>query len=911
MSSHLENAGRARIFLFAIALAYTSAVFSADCSPLFETVIRSQTKAEHTAPMFKSRRSVRVHRELLAEEVSPASLQFELIPGKIDEGVVDRIYKTSNDDRVFVGKLRGLPDSTFMLLCHGDAVVGDFTVSTLERYQLRGSADTAAIRRLDPTVKMHCGTAPGSTPLRDDGAAANARAEQAAPHRQQADDPAQFDVMIVYTPAARDSEGGVSGIEATAALAVESANAAYANSGIHTRARLVRTQEVEYAESGSANTDLERLASADDGAMDEVHAWRDACHADLVSLFVENFSSTTDIAGVAKIAVLFHGGKPLGQEFNGFTTVIAAYASPFTFAHEVGHNFGCLHAMGDPQQGLSSNFPYGYGWRFAGNDGTQYRTVMAYAPGSQIPYFASPSILYKGVPTGVANAADDARLMNENAALVADFRSKRTLSVTATVPTATENPATNGRFTFVRSGPTDVPITISYRFGGTATIGVDYQVPSESITIPVGASTATLDIVPIDDDLAEGAESVTVDLEGGDHYVLGAATHAEVILRDSTVEVSVSASGSSGFVIQRTGSLDQPLTVGCKLRGNALTSGAYAAGDVFVPTDQKPYYYGNGNFYLVYLGAIIIPAGSPQIILPVNLIASSTSASASAVCEILASDTYQTAAPSAAEINLAGDPNALARVSVTATASGAFSFSYASLINSQPVEIDFNLTGSALLNQDYVIISDDKSDFYSKPTLNGEGLPVHRLIIPSGSTSGGFEVSLNVTHITPSPSGGSEVSLNGLQAIPKELRVSLVPSYAVDRYVIDPAAASASTTFSGVYGTPQVDFTVKVKKAREAGLRKATVIATRTGDLATDLIIAYTVSGSARAGINYVPLPGQLIIPAGMNSAKIDIMPIEDHIHTGKLKLTLSLQADNAYSIGNHPTGEVVIKDAN
>ena len=41
------------------------------------------------------------------------------------------------------------------------------------------------------------------------------------------------------------------------------------------------------------------------------------------------------------------------------------------------------------------------GYRFRGNDGVRYRTVMAYAPGTRIPYYSNPNVRFKGAPTGL------------------------------------------------------------------------------------------------------------------------------------------------------------------------------------------------------------------------------------------------------------------------------------------------------------------------------------------------------------------------------------------------------------------------------------------------------------------------------------------------------------------------------
>jgi len=52
-------------------------------------------------------------------------------------------------------------------------------------------------------------------------------------------------------------------------------------------------------------------------------------------------------------------------------------------------------------------------------------------------------------------------------------------------------------------GDFDIPLTVSYRIGGAASNGVDYDKLSGQVTIPAHAETAEIVVNPIDDNLAE------------------------------------------------------------------------------------------------------------------------------------------------------------------------------------------------------------------------------------------------------------------------------------------------------------------------------------------------------------------------------------------------------------------------
>lgn len=82
---------------------------------------------------------------------------------------------------------------------------------------------------------------------------------------------------------------------------------------------------------------------------------------------------------------------------------------------------------------------------------------------------------------------------------------------------ASENVSTNGTntatFRFVRTGPTNSDLTVFYSVHGTASNGVDYAELPGWVTIPAGRHSARVVIVPVDDDLVEGLETVILRLE--------------------------------------------------------------------------------------------------------------------------------------------------------------------------------------------------------------------------------------------------------------------------------------------------------------------------------------------------------------------------------------------------------------
>lgn len=104
--------------------------------------------------------------------------------------------------------------------------------------------------------------------------------------------------------------------------------------------------------------------------------------------------------------------------------------------------------------------------------------------------------------------------------LIFDNEEPPVVTIRATDAEATEpNPlgagpyVDTGQFTVYRSGPTNEALTVSLIVGGTAKNGVDYAEFPRSVTIPAGATSASILVVPLGDSLKEGTETVNVQIE--------------------------------------------------------------------------------------------------------------------------------------------------------------------------------------------------------------------------------------------------------------------------------------------------------------------------------------------------------------------------------------------------------------
>ena len=91
----------------------------------------------------------------------------------------------------------------------------------------------------------------------------------------------------------------------------------------------------------------------------------------------------------------------------------------------------------------------------------------------------------------------------------------------------------SAQFRVILSQSQLIPIDINYTLTGTASGGLDYQSLSGTITIQASETFSNLDILPIDDNLFEGSETVTITLQSGTGYAVGPIDTGSLIISDN------------------------------------------------------------------------------------------------------------------------------------------------------------------------------------------------------------------------------------------------------------------------------------------------------------------------------------------------------------------------------------------
>lgn len=262
-----------------------------------------------------------------------------------------------------------------------------------------------------------------------------------------------------------------------------------------------------------------------------------------------------------------------------------------------------------------------------------------------------------------------------------------------------EDGATNLVFTVTRSLNLSSPTVVNLNTAGSATSGVDYTGAVGSVTIPSGATTATVVIDPIADTIVEANETVVLTVAAGSGYTVGAPASATgTILNDDVPRATISVAPASvtedsGNPLVYTVTLDQPALSAVSVNVNA---GGTAT---------------SGVDYAAVSSPLVIAAGDTTGTITVTPIADSTiEANETVILALAAGAGYTVGAPSSATGTIIDDDQptlSINDVTLNEGNSGTTSFTFTVSLSAPagPGGVTFDIAtadGTAVAGSDYV-----------------------------------------------------------------------------------------------------------------------------------------------------------------------------------------------------------------
>ena len=395
--------------------------------------VRAQDQLLLPAPDTKLSVNIPVHSKNIAYatfnfdllEQMTSGDKFEIELGKKPYTGVVKISKTQKYGCTVNGVLSDTPGSFFAISMVDDAAAGTFIIPGKGMIRLRyGGAEglhylyevvgnkrlRCAVegRELEEPGDIESDSEPFLEPLESKNDSEDSNQSFAELSGCSAP-PTAFDIMLVYTPAARILVGGRSQIEAECANAVAMTEMTYTNSGLSIQCNLVFVAEVAYTENGTFQDHLNRLRNPADGILDQILGLANSAGADFIGLVVNDNDA----------------GEPLGigDCFSSASTAMSVNSvfgliESFVLAHEIGHNIGLSHEPNGEEP--CSTIPNSFA-----NITASFSTVMAASISFNDPgVYSSPNLVFDGVRTGTSTRNNVAAIASRQDVVEA-FRASR------------------------------------------------------------------------------------------------------------------------------------------------------------------------------------------------------------------------------------------------------------------------------------------------------------------------------------------------------------------------------------------------------------------------------------------------------------------------------------------------------
>ena len=404
--------------------------------------------------------------------------------------------------------------------------------------------------------------------------------------------------------------------------------------------------------------------------------------------------------------------------------------------------------------------------------------------------------------------------------------------------------------------------TFTYTVGGTATAGSDFTIASSgTVTVPAGATTATVPVTVIDDTEGESGETVVLKLIGSAGYpVAGPGTHTLTIVDNEPAVSFASVSQSAG-----EGSGTRNVGVTLDKAPAADTTFTYTVGGTATP----------GTDYTALSGTVTVLAGATTATVPVTIIDDSVHEGDETVVLTLAPPAgYRVSSPGTHTLTIAANDEPTVSFASASQSAGEGS-------GTRNVEVRLSKAPASDVTLAYTVggTATAGSDF----TITNSGT----LSVPKGATTAVIPVTL----IDDSAHEDSETVVLKLAAS-EGYRVGSPGTHTLT--IVDgPTVSFASASQSAGEGSGTHDVGVTLDKAP-----------------ATDVTFTYTVGGTATAGSDFtIASSGTVTVLAGATTATIPVTVIDDTVPESNETVVLKLIGSAGYSVAGPGTHTLTIVD--
>lgn len=443
------------------------------------------------------------------------------------------------------------------------------------------------------------------------------------------------------------------------------------------------------------------------------------------------------------------------------------------------------------------------------------------------------------------------------------------VSIAVAPASVSEDGATNLIYTVTRSLNLSSATTVNITTGGTATSGVDYTGGVATVSIPGGATTATITINPTPDTTVEPDETVILTVAAGSGYTVGAPASATgTILNDDVPTATISVAPAA---VAEDGAANLVYTVTFDQAAFAPVSVAYTISGTAT----------NGTDYVAIASPVVIPAGVTTGTIVVDPIADSIiEADETVILTLVAGTGYTVGVPSSATGTILNDdlPNlSINDVSANEGNAGTTNFVFTVSLSAPagPGGVSFDIAtanGTATAGVDYVAQS-----------LTGQ-------TIPAGSSTYTFTVLVNGDTL-------NEPSETFFVNVTNVVNAVVVDGQGVGTIVNDDPLPSLSiddvTVPEGNAGTVDAVFTVTLSAA--------------SGQ--TVSVNYATADGTATQPVDYTSTSGTLTFTPGQTTRTITVPVIGDTVPEADETFFVNLSGAVNATIGDNQGVGTIIND--